>query len=110
MALLGVDGQWTIVDFIVDTGAYVVTMPASAASMLGLNLKNGIPSTLIGVDGSPIQVYTLQIQVEIPNLGVRTIPIAFSTFESPTLVGWYGFLQTFHSIIFDNDSKELVFS
>ena len=105
------NGAWTTIDFEVDTGAYVSTLPASAASMLGLTLNQGTPSSLSGVDGKAIQVYTFNLNVRIAGLGViQGVPIAFSTLETPILAGWFGFLQRFREITFSNLDKELVLS
>lgn len=103
------NGQWTTLDFEIDTGAYVTTLPASAASMLGLTLTQGTPSSLSGVDGRAFPVYTFKLNVRIAALGViQGVPIAFTTLETPILAGWYGFLQRFREITFSNLAKEIM--
>lgn len=104
------NGQFTTIDFEVDTGDYVPTMPASACEALGYVLTQGQESTLAGVDGQPFTVYTHQINVRLHGqTGMIQIPIAFSTLQTPLLAGWFGFLQHFNRFTFDNVAKALIF-
>jgi len=107
----GTDGQWTTFDFEVDTGDYVPIMPQSAFGIFKLDASQGIPSTLEGVDGQPINVYTFKLPVRFHGTTNQfSIPIAFSTLETPLLLGWYGFLQHFKQITFDNVQKATIFT
>jgi hypothetical protein len=108
--ILAADQKFVTFDFELDTGAYITTLPASAAVALGLTVTQGVPLSLGGVDGQPFQTYVHQVTARFTG---QTTPfvlyVAFATFECPILLGRYMFWESLHDIFLDMMNKETVF-
>jgi hypothetical protein len=104
------DGSFQAFQFELDSGAYISTLPASAAKVLGLSITAGSKITLAGVDGQSFDVYVQTLTVRFKgSTTVFPLPIAISLSEVPMLLGRFGFWPYLTSINIDQITKATVF-
>lgn len=109
--VLGPNGAWTSFQFELDSGAYITTLPQSAANALGLIVEQGTPLSLIGVSGEPIPFYVHTLTVRFHGYTQTfQLPIAFANAEIAILLGRYAFWNQLGGINLAVALRETVFS
>src|SRR3990167_11062679 len=94
--------------FLFDTGADVSSLPASAASKLGIDLQKCPKIPMSGFEGSTISVYKSKIKIRFNKKSI-TIPCVFHPNDDiPILLGRAGILDRF-TIFLDGKKKEITF-
>lgn len=90
--------------FLLDTGADVTSLPASAAKKLGIDLDNCPEEPMSGYEGTTMFVYRSEIRIAF-NKKTISVPCVFNKNESvPILLGRAGILDRF-TIILDGKNK-----
>ncbi len=108
--LLGVESPKHLIPFyfLLDTGADVSSLPASAAPKLGIDLKKCPKIPMSGFEGSIISVYKSKIKVTFNKKSI-SIPCVFHPDDDvPILLGRAGILNRFN-IFLDGKKKEIIF-
>ena len=99
---------WRNLDFLVDSGADVSMVPKSIADLVGLDLKKARKHRTYGVEGKGLLVYEGSLAIKIGTHQLK-IPCLFSSQEkTPFLLGRAGLFNHF-TIVFENQSKQIVF-
>lgn len=94
--------------FLFDTGADVTSLPASAATKLGIDLDACPQEPMSGYEGTTIFVYRSSITIYLNQRNV-TVPCVFHPNEEvPILLGRAGILDRF-TIIMDGKRRTVTF-
>lgn len=107
--LLGVESPKNLLPFyfLLDTGADVSSLPASAAPKLGIDLSKCRKIPMSGFEGSTISVYKSKIRLRFKKL--ISVPCVFHPDDNvPILLGRAGILNRFN-IFLDGKKKEITF-
>jgi hypothetical protein len=100
---------YSMMPFLMDSGAIISTLPLSTAIDLGVDLKNSKRLTIQGIAEEPDFGYTGKFAIKINNKDYE-VPAVFTEFESGKyILGRLGFFDDF-SILFDHVKKEIVIS
>jgi len=94
--------------FLLDTGADVTSLPASAAMSLGVDLASCPQEPMEGYEGTSVLVYRSTITIFLNNK-TYTIPCVFTPIEHvPILLGRAGILDKF-TLTLDGKKQEIRF-
>ncbi|OGD89077.1 hypothetical protein A3I53_01325 [Candidatus Curtissbacteria bacterium RIFCSPLOWO2_02_FULL_40_13b] len=94
--------------FLLDTGADVTSLPASAAEKLGIDLDQCPEKPMSGFEGITIMVYKSEIKIKFNKKTFR-IPCVFNPNDDvPILLGRARILDRFN-IFLDGENKEITF-
>lgn len=108
--LLSVESSTGLIPFtfLLDTGADVSSLPASAALKLGIDLAKCPRIPMSGFEGSTISVYKSRIKIRF-NEESMSVPCVFHPDDDvPILLGRAGILDRFN-IFLDGKKKEITF-
>lgn len=108
--LLSVESSTGLIPFtfLLDTGADVSSLPASAALKLGIDLAKSPRIPMSGFEGSTISVYKSRIKIRL-NEKSMSVPCVFHPDDDvPILLGRAGIIDKFN-IFMDGKKKEITF-
>jgi hypothetical protein len=105
------DDSWTTFQCEFDSGDDIITLPASAAKLLGLNLTSGKPEQMQGVDDVLFTTYLFNLDLQLPGLPaiLTQVPVVFDPNTDCMLLGRQGFWNKFKSIILDQIGQQITF-
>ena len=94
--------------FLLDTGADVSSLPASAALKLGIDLAKCPKIPMSGFEGSTVSVYKSRIKIRFNDKSIGVPCVFHPNDDVPILLGRAGILDRF-SIFLDGKKKEITF-
>lgn len=90
---------------LIDSGATISALPVSDASMLGVEVEEGISIRITGIDGKPVEGWRHEVKVEIAEKALR-IPIVFlKNKEAPRILGREGMFDQFTLIFQEHKNR-----
>src|SRR5579859_6208199 len=95
------------IDFVVDTGADITTLPKYLASELSIDLTKLERGSSQGIGEGRIQTWETKIKIIIGNLDLKIRCSFVSSNKIPPLLGKLDIFDRFN-LYFDNDKEELV--
>lgn len=104
--------DWKELEFLVDTGADVTTVPIELLSILGFQKSQLTRSTTLGVGGIVVKTWELKLPIRI---GGRELVISASAVETkndsmPLLLGRKDIFESRFSLLLDSKRKVTVIS
>lgn len=102
------EGYWLTLYLVIDSGATISALPSSDALVFGIDVEQGMPQTIAGIDGHSISGWQHEIQVQIGEISI-TLPFVFLNSNSvPRVLGRTGIFERF-TIVFEEKRKRTGF-
>jgi len=98
------DNTYINLEFLLDSGAVVSTLPKSFADELGRNLENAERIKLRGFGNSNVWGYVDNINIALNDLEEITIPMIFAEGSTKQIIGRQGFFDIY-TVVFDHENK-----
>lgn len=101
-------GDWLSLFFVIDSGATISALPRSDATVLGIDTRKGIRSSVSGIGTRPLSGWKQEIPVRLGKLNIQ-LPVIFLAHPStPRVLGRAGLFSHF-TVIFEEAQKRSTF-